>query len=260
MKGIKLIVTDLDNTLLRRDKTISGYTAGLFRRVRESGIRIAFATSRCAQASARFRRMIRPDIEITSGGAIATMNGEVLFRAAIDLETASAIIGDLRKNENVLQITVDTERHYFNSKPVDKSWVGWADYGDAVTTDFAEPLPVPDVLKISPLVTGAETLYSILSKYPSVDALNFSGEDWYQIKSREASKEKAIAEVCGRLGIAMRNVAAFGDDCNDVEMLRGCGVGVAVANAIDEVKAAADAVCGDCDGDGVAKWIAENIG
>jgi hydroxymethylpyrimidine pyrophosphatase-like HAD family hydrolase len=51
----------------------------------------------------------------------------------------------------------------------------------------------------------------------------------------------------------------FGDDWNDIELLRECGVGGAVANAIDVCKAAADRICGDCDDDGVARWIEENI-
>jgi ribosomal protein S18 acetylase RimI-like enzyme len=42
-------------------------------------------------------------------------------------------------------------------------------------------------------------------------------------------------------------------------MLRECGVGVAVANAIDEAKAAADYICDDCDNDGMAKWLEENV-
>jgi hydroxymethylpyrimidine pyrophosphatase-like HAD family hydrolase len=45
---------------------------------------------------------------------------------------------------------------------------------------------------------------------------------------------------------------------NDIEMLRECCFGVAVANALDEVKATADFVCGDCDEDGAAKWLEEN--
>jgi FMN phosphatase YigB (HAD superfamily) len=43
---IKLIVTDLDNTLLRRDKTISDYTVDVFRRIRDRGVLVAFATAR----------------------------------------------------------------------------------------------------------------------------------------------------------------------------------------------------------------------
>lgn len=256
---VKLVVVDLDDTLLRRDKSISEYTVGVFRRLRWRGVLTAFATSRSAPASARFRSIITPDIDITSGGAIATMNGEVIFRAAIGADIANAILNDLRACEDVLQITADTEWHYFNSKPVDPSWAGWIDYADAVTTDFSKPLQVPDVYKITPNITNAEALSSIVAKYPDVDALRFTGEDWYQIKSRKAAKHIAVAEVCKRLGISMDAVAAFGDDHNDVGMLRACGVGVAMGNAIRECVAAAGHVCGDCDDDGVACWIEANL-
>lgn len=53
----------------------------------------------------------------------------------------------------------------------------------------------------------------------------------------------------------MKNVIAFGDDHNDIEMLRECGVGVAVANAIDEAKAVADYICDTSDNDGLARWL-----
>jgi len=52
---------------------------------------------------------------------------------------------------------------------------------------------------------------------------------------------------------------AFGDDYNDIEMLRECGIGVAVDNAIYEAKVAADYACGGCDEDGVAKWLEVNV-
>ena len=52
-------------------------------------------------------------------------------------------------------------------------------------------------------------------------------------------------------GIALSSVVAFGDDTNDVEMLRECGLGVAMANAVDEVKAVADFITLNNDDDGV---------
>lgn len=53
----------------------------------------------------------------------------------------------------------------------------------------------------------------------------------------------------------MEDVIAFGDDCNDLDMLKIAGGSVAVANAIDDVKAVADFVTESCDEDGVAKYI-----
>ena len=256
---IKLVVTDLDNTLLCRDKSISEYTIVVFNKLRERGILLAFATSRSVRASARFRAIITPDVDITSGGALATMNGKTLFRAAIDIKTANAIIRDLKESKDIFQITADSEEYYFNSKPIDSTWVGWIDYKDSITTDFTEPLLVPDVFKIAPNAINADAILEITTKYPSVDVLHFTGEDWYQIKSRNASKQHAIAAVCTELGIYISEVIAFGDDNNDVEMLRDCGIGVAMGNSIDEARVAANFICGDCDEDGVAKWLEENV-
>ena len=57
----------------------------------------------------------------------------------------------------------------------------------------------------------------------------------------------------------MSDIAAFGDDFNDIEILRNCGIGVAVANECEVAKSAADYVCGSNDEDGVARWIEKNM-
>jgi Cof subfamily protein (haloacid dehalogenase superfamily) len=259
MMVIKMVAVDLDNTLLRSDKTVSEYTKSVFNRLRESGILAAFATSRSIRASARFRSIMNPDFDVTSGGAVATMNGQILFRAAMDMETVTSIIRALKANEGVLHITADTEVYYFSSEPVDAYREGWIDYSDSITTDFSKPLDAPDVFKITTRAISAETVLAITSRYQDVDVLNFTGEDWYQIKSSKAAKHLALDAVCKKLGYEMTEVAAFGDDSNDIEMLRRCGVGVAMANAIDEAKSVADYICGSNNDDGVAKWLERNI-
>ena len=77
MADIKMIVTDLDNTLLRRDKTISNYTIDVFKRVHECGVLTAFATARdfrfvTEHISPLFD--ITPDILIADNGALARHN------------------------------------------------------------------------------------------------------------------------------------------------------------------------------------------
>jgi HAD superfamily hydrolase (TIGR01484 family) len=79
------------------------------------------------------------------------------------------------------------------------------------------------------------------------------------IMNREAVKANAVKLLVERYGYDMREIIAFGDDFNDVEMIKQCGIGVAVSNAIGEAKAAADFICGSNDEDGVAKWIEDNL-
>ena len=65
-----------------------------------------------------------------------------------------------------------------------------------------------------------------------------------------------MTEVCG---FGTESIIAFGDDFADIGMLELCGLGVAMGNAIDEVKNRADIVIGSNDTDGIANYIEENI-
>jgi Cof subfamily protein (haloacid dehalogenase superfamily) len=78
---------------------------------------------------------------------------------------------------------------------------------------------------------------------------------YFETVSKKAGKEEGLKKVCELLGVNKSEVMAFGDNGNDMEMIREAGFGVAVANAREEVKAAADYVCESNDEDGVAKTI-----
>ena len=79
------------------------------------------------------------------------------------------------------------------------------------------------------------------------------------ISHKEAVKSKAVAALAEFWGISQEEILFFGDDLIDIDILKYCGVGVAMGNALDEVKEAADYVCGINNNDGAAKWIEENI-
>lgn len=69
------------------------------------------------------------------------------------------------------------------------------------------------------------------------------------------SKAKALRWLCEYLGIRQAQVVAFGDGENDKEMLQFAGLGLAVADAAEECRAAADGVIDSCEKDGVAVWL-----
>jgi hydroxymethylpyrimidine pyrophosphatase-like HAD family hydrolase len=79
------------------------------------------------------------------------------------------------------------------------------------------------------------------------------------IANKLATKWNATRLLAGERQIKNSDIVCFGDDYNDIEMLKNCGVGVAVSNALNEVKAVADYVCGSNDEDGVAKWLEGNV-
>jgi hydroxymethylpyrimidine pyrophosphatase-like HAD family hydrolase len=79
------------------------------------------------------------------------------------------------------------------------------------------------------------------------------------IMHKDATKEKAIIYLAEYFGFDLSDIAAFGDDYNDVEMLRVCGIGVGVTNAIEEVRGVADCICDTNESDGVAKLLEERM-
>lgn len=94
-KAIKMIVTDLDNTLLRRDKTISGYTMNVFRCVRERGILVAFATARYFRTVEEWvipTIGIRPDIVISENGAYSYSHVRPLYQSTFSPDIGNALV------------------------------------------------------------------------------------------------------------------------------------------------------------------------
>ena len=91
------------------------------------------------------------------------------------------------------------------------------------------------------------------------DCIRFSDGYWYKFTRKNVTKENAIMRIAEAYGFGMESIIAFGDDFADIGMLELCGLGVAMGNAIDEVKDRADIVIGSNDEEGIAYFIEENI-
>ena len=79
-----------------------------------------------------------------------------------------------------------------------------------------------------------EAVCKLISDFTEVSIIPFSGEGWFSVTDKFATKWRGICALSAHYNIGISDIVAFGDDYNDVEMLRGCGIGVAVANAIKE--------------------------
>ena len=74
----------------------------------------------------------------------------------------------------------------------------------------------------------------------------------------DGGKGTAVREILRYYGLTEEEAAAFGDGNNDIEMLRAVGTGIAMGNASEDLKAAADEVCGTAADDGVYFWCRNN--
>ena len=86
------------------------------------------------------------------------------------------------------------------------------------------------------------------------------GKKVLAVKARGVSKAEAIKKLAQKLGILIKDIIAFGDEVNDIEMLTLVGLGIAMENADDVVKEAADQIAGRNDQDGVGKELEKIFG
>ena len=112
----RLMLFDLDGTLLCSDKTIHKETLEALQKCREKGILIGVSTSRGEQNTLSFLDELQPDLLIVSGGALVKFKGEYVYRAEFSGEETCRMIQTAR---NVCgpdcQITIDTvSTHYWN--------------------------------------------------------------------------------------------------------------------------------------------------
>lgn len=257
MRKPKILLFDLDGTLLRNDKTLSEYTLGILSKCKERGYLIGISTSRSEQNCLGFLRELKPDILISSGGALVRVNGKIIGSSSFSAAETIGFIGAARKICGAdCEITVDTvDAHYWNykinPKEQDKSW------GDSIYTDFADFKF--EALKICVEIHDTKSAHKLCGQFAELDSMRFSDGDWYKFTKGGITKEKAISAVCEACRVDVSEIVAFGDDYADIGMLKMCGVGVAMGNAIREVKDIADDVTLSNEEDGVAAWLEKRV-
>ena len=246
----KMILTDLDNTLLQSDKTISEKTLYVLQECRKQGMLLTIATARYWIGAERYIQQLKPDYEITTDGTLIHSNETCVYSCSFDPETTNEIVSEIIKQAPQSEITVAIgQTVLWNSKHISES----KNLYKAQYCDYKAPINceankiVADLPNEEIAIRIAETIGCKLQSY--------RGEKWYGFLPKKAGKTEAIKELVNICHIQPEEFVAFGDDKNDVEMLRLCGKGIAVANAIDEVRDIADEITQTNDEDGVAVWL-----
>lgn len=247
----KVLLFDLDGTLLRSDKTISPRTLAAVRAVREQGVLIGISTARSILTAGRFIDALSPDITITGSGALVLWQGEPIDRVEFTEEETRTLIAKARELAGAdCEMTVDTVDKYFENY---HTWQHDPSMGATIHTDYENFHERAQ--KFCAFLHNEAHAALIASSVPDCHFVRFSGTNWYMFTRTGVSKAKAIEAFSRRSGIPTADMCAFGDDFSDIEMLRLCGRGVAMGNAIDPVKAIADEVIGSNDADGIAEYL-----
>lgn len=270
MEKIKLIALDLDGTLLNSSKALSPRNARALDAAAAAGIAVVPTTGRFFGGMPKEIRelpYLRYAVTINGAQVQDLSTREVVYRAEIPLAQALEIMTYL----DTLPVIYDCYQDNWGwmTGAMQEQAADFAPDGHYLSMLRQLRTPVPelkaylrekgrDVQKIQffakDLSVRRQVLDTFAARFPGT-AVSSSVVNNVEINAAHANKGDAIAALARYMGISMAQTMGFGDGLNDLEMLRACGVGVAMANACPEAKAAADVVTASCDCDGVAQTI-----
>ena len=276
--SIKAIALDIDGTLTNDEKRITPRTKEALLAAARAGITLILASGRPAHGL----RVLAHELELDRyHGMLVAYNGsqvrdatsgELLFNQAIPVEEARAVLEHLR-GFDVIPMLVDADRLYIEDayrctiyhKGAPKNIVKYE--RDACGLRIHEVHSLLDWC-ITPqnkiLTAGTDTYLSEHHEAmaaPFVDKLScmFTADFYFEFTAQGIDKARALSVALPERGIDPSELVAFGDGQNDIPMLRLAGVGVAMANATDEVKGAADMVTLSNNEDGIAAALEELV-
>ena len=243
---IKLIALDLDDTLLMPDVTIPDEVILVLREAAEQGVHVVIATGRIYPSAKIYAELLGTDCPIIcyNGAMIrkigenplyaAELNTDLMHRIALFCKERGLYLQMYDEDDIVVKEICDATLVDPDSKVTDIREIG--------DLSAAELHPSPKMM----ILDEPERLKEIRKE---MDAL--FGNELYMATSKEyllemmpkgVSKKNTLERYTQSLGLTRDEVMACGDNTNDLEMVKWAGIGVAVANAVPELKAEADYV------------------
>lgn len=268
MKNYKLIVTDMDGTVLGENHQITDENKNALKEAEKMGIKVVFATGRfhdSAKDHVNFLEEVMPII--SSNGSIIKhpITNEVLYSNFIDRDICLKIMDildgyNLRyqvyTDEKILQKYETEEEMIFMKEFIAKNF---SDKTEIVfKKDLREDVKNSKVLKFNIMEMEKPELLDRarvdLTFIKNIE-ITSSWKNNLEIMSEGSHKGKAIEYLSDLLGIDRESIIAFGDNYNDLSMIEFAGTGVAMGNAEEEVKKIANHVTSRNGESGVAKAI-----
>lgn len=248
--NIKTIIVDLDRTLLHTDKTLSAYTVKVLNECKKCGIKIMVATARPLRTTKQYCDLINFDAMVVSNGArIIYRNQRTDY--GICQKSAEYLLNALNRYPK-LRITLETGDCAYSNLSIE-------DYETILSDNLVGISRDEGVLKILVHLDNEETLALVKNELTGDLYYTIAHGYLMQIMSTSATKWNGIKAMLDICNCSPDETIYFGDDQDDVEPIKMCGLGIAVSNGIDEVKAAADYVIESNDADGVAKFLEYRI-
>lgn len=287
----KALVLDIDGTLTNSKKEITPKTAAAIKHVMEMGHAVILASGRPTPGMKRYEQ----ELELAKfGGYLLSFNGarvkdcsngDVIYQRTLPAGIPQEIYEFAKEKETGMisyyisgnKKERELQGGYLDRKGIDPD----GDYVvsafdpdeyvllearintmDVITVyDFPQFInyPVNKVLLTAPGMLAAGYEKELQAKYGDSLSIYRSEEFFLEVMPKNVSKAETLDGMLGKIGVKRMNTVCCGDGFNDISMINYAGVGVAMANAKEEVKQAADFITGSNDEDGLVTVIEKFI-
>jgi Cof subfamily protein (haloacid dehalogenase superfamily) len=252
----RLVVVDLDGTARSRLRGITPGVRAAVAAARERGVRVCVATGRMWRSAEPWVRMLGadPPVILYNGGQVLDFEtGQTLYERRLSESTARAALElVLRDPEVQPHLYVDDRVLVERPHPLTDAYTA----DDGLTADVVqsfEPFLVAGPQKV--LVIGTRRRVEALQRSFRDSALPVhavqSEPIYLEVLPPGVSKGEALRAMLEMLRVSATETIAVGDNWNDLEMIEAAGLGIAMGNAPEGVRARADYVCGTAEEEGL---------
>jgi Cof subfamily protein (haloacid dehalogenase superfamily) len=265
----KLVVSDMDGTLLDENKKVTKSTKEYLRKFIDDGNRFTIATGRIYPAV----KMHSDDIGIKTpliccNGAVIVnpVTDEIIYEKTIDIDIATEIAKICKEYDLYFHFydkdTIYSEKDelfikYF--REVSETLPEEHKIKTQLVANIEETFKVKSIYKIGLHYDNSKQALEIRNRIENIEGIiGFKSMDvMLDFMATGVSKGSALVKLCDHEGLHLSQTIAFGDNENDIDMLMAAGVGIAMGNAGDEIKKIANKICLKNSEDGVINMIKE---
>jgi Cof subfamily protein (haloacid dehalogenase superfamily) len=263
LNEFKLLVFDIDGTLVGPSHILDPYTREVLLKLRNHGIHITLATGKNLPAT----KQIADDLEIdqplvlANGSIIETRFGKITKRSVLPSHITKRVIEICEADDTNLVIYIDDDiimkKMNQDIFPIyNQVTYGIVEIGhwDAIEDRYSE---VNKCLVIEQHLP--QNLINLEKRFKQElgdrSDIIFTSTKLLEVLPKGITKVTGIQSLIDSLGIKMSEVMAFGDYDNDIEMLNAAGLGIVVENGSENAKASADLIIGSCEQNGPANFL-----
>lgn len=261
LQSIKLIVCDLDGTLLHDDKTMDTKILNVLSRKK---IPFTIVSGRNGLQVEKYIKALNIELPyICNNGADAFIQDRCCYRYYIPQNSLQLAVQYIQKNKISMILNTSKGIYVYGHDPLIKIFslrsLGLCPIYQNVPLDNEILAKVYKVVFACEDIEKIENVSSqIRNDCPDVHCIRSEGTG-YTITHKHATKGNGVRWLLSKLNIQTKDVIAFGDNFNDISMLKEAGVRVAVANAQPMVKCCADYITKTNNEDGVSYFIEEYL-